>query len=193
MNHFDYRAGVLHAEDVPLPAIAAAVGTPFYCYATATLLRHIRVFREAFADLDTLICYAMKANSNQSVIRTFVREGAGLDVVSEGELRRALAAGAAPETIVFSGVAKSTREIAFAIDTGILCFNVESEPELERISAIATAKGATAAISLRVNPGCRRPHPCQDHHRQGGEQVRRALWRGARRLCPRRPRCPESG
>ena len=152
MNHFEYRAGVLHAEDVPLPAIAAEVGTPFYCYATATLKRHIRVFREAFASLDTLICYAMKANSNQSVIRTFVEEGAGLDVVSEGELRRALAAGARPETIVFSGVAKSAREIALAIDTGILCFNVESEPELERISEIASSKGATVAIAIRVNP-----------------------------------------
>ncbi len=152
MNHFDYRAGVLHAEEVPLPAIAAEVGTPFYCYATATLKRHIRVFREAFTGLDTLICYAMKANSNQSVIRTFVQEGVGLDVVSEGELRRALAAGAKPETIVFAGVAKTAREIAFAIDTGILCFNVESEPELERISAIATSKGATASIAMRINP-----------------------------------------
>jgi len=152
VNHFEYRDGVLHAEDVPLPAIAAAVGTPFYCYATATLKRHIRVFREAFADLDTLICYAMKANSNQSVIRTFVAEGAGLDVVSEGELRRALAAGAKPDTIVFSGVAKSAREIALAIDAGILCFNVESEPELDRISAIASAKGATVAIAIRINP-----------------------------------------
>ena len=152
MNHFDYRAGVLHAEDVPLPAIAAEVGTPFYCYATATLARHIRVFREAFANLDTLICYAMKANSNQSVIRTFVAQGAGLDVVSEGELRRALAAGATPQTIVFSGVAKTAREIAFAIDTGILCFNVESEPELERISEIAASKGATVDIAIRVNP-----------------------------------------
>jgi diaminopimelate decarboxylase len=152
VNHFDYRAGVLHAEDVSLPAIAAEVGTPFYCYATATLTRHIRVFREAFANLDTLICYAMKANSNQSVIRTFVAEGAGLDVVSEGELRRALAAGAKPDTIVFSGVAKSEREIAFAVDTGIFCFNVESEPELERISTIAASKGATVAIAVRVNP-----------------------------------------
>ncbi len=152
MNHFEYRAGVLHAEDVPLPAIAAKVGTPFYCYATATLARHIRVFREAFANLDTLICYAMKANSNQSVIRTFVQEGAGLDVVSEGELRRALAAGARPDTIVFSGVAKTAREIAFAIDTGILCFNVESEPELERISEIAASRGATVSIAIRVNP-----------------------------------------
>ncbi len=152
MNHFTYRDGVLHAEDVPLPVIAAAVGTPFYCYSTATLTRHYRVFSEAFAGLDTLICYAMKANSNQAVIRTFVREGAGIDVVSEGELRRALAAGAEPGKIVFAGVGKTAREIAFAIDTGILCFNVESEPELQAISAIATSKGATATISVRINP-----------------------------------------
>jgi diaminopimelate decarboxylase len=152
VNHFQYRNGVLHAEDVPLPAIAAKVGTPFYCYSTATLLRHYRVFREAFSGLDVLICYAMKANSNQSVIRTFVEEGAGLDVVSEGELRRALAAGAKPDTIVFAGVGKTAREIAFAIDIGIFCFNVESEPELDRISEIAASKGATAAIAIRVNP-----------------------------------------
>jgi diaminopimelate decarboxylase len=152
VNHFEYRAGVLHAEDVPLPEIAAAVGTPFYCYANATLVRHYRVFRDALAGLDTLICYAMKANSNQAVIRTFVEEGAGLDVVSEGELLRALAAGAPPERIVFAGVGKTAREIAFAVDTGIHCFNVESEPELELISAIAAAKGATAPIAIRVNP-----------------------------------------
>jgi diaminopimelate decarboxylase len=152
VNHFHYRAGVLHAEDVPLPEIAAAVGTPFYCYSTATLTRHYRVFREAMANLDVLVCYAMKANSNQSVIATFVKEGAGIDVVSEGELRRALAAGAAPNRIVFSGVAKSGREIALALDTGIYCFNVESEPELERISEIAASKGATAKIAIRINP-----------------------------------------
>jgi diaminopimelate decarboxylase len=152
VNHFEYRNGVLHAEDVPLPTIAAAVGTPFYCYSTATLTRHYRVFREAFGGLDVLICYAMKANSNQSVIATFIKEGAGVDVVSEGELRRALAAGARADHIVFSGVGKNEREIAFALDTGIYCFNVESEPELERISAIASAKGRTAAIALRVNP-----------------------------------------
>jgi len=143
---------VLHAEDVPLPEIADAVGTPFYCYSTATLTRHLRVFREALAGLDTLVCYALKANSNQSVVATFVKEGAGLDVVSEGELRRALAAGAAPETIVFSGVGKTEREIAFALDTGIYCFNVESEPELERISEIATAKEMAAPVALRINP-----------------------------------------
>ena len=152
MNHFEYRGGVLHAEDIPLPAIAAAVGTPFYCYSTATLLRHYRVFREAFAGLDTLICYAMKANSNQAVIRTLIEAGAGIDVVSEGELRRGLAAGAAPDRIVFAGVGKTAREIAFAIDTGIFCLNVESEPELEAISRIASAKGRTVSISIRVNP-----------------------------------------
>ncbi len=152
MNHFGYRNGVLHAEDVPLPEIAAAVGTPFYCYSTATLVRHYRVFKEAFAGLDTLICYALKANSNQAVIRTFIEEGAGADVVSEGELRRALAAGASPDRIVFAGVGKTAREIAFALDTGILCFNVESEPELELISEIAVSKGMTATVAIRVNP-----------------------------------------
>ena len=152
MNHFTYRAGVLHAEDVPLPAIASAVGTPFYCYSTATLVRHYRVFREALAGLDVMICYAMKANSNQAVIATFLKEGAGLDVVSEGELRRALAAGAPPERIVFAGVGKTAREIAFAIDTSIYCFNVESEPELELISEIATARKRTATVAIRVNP-----------------------------------------
>ena len=152
MNHFQYRGGVLHAEDVPLPEIAAAVGTPFYCYSTATLTRHYHIFTEALAGLDVLVCYAMKANSNQSVIATLVKQGAGVDVVSEGELRRALAAGASPDTIVFSGVAKTGREIAFALDTGILCFNVESEPELERISEIAASLERTAEIALRINP-----------------------------------------
>jgi len=152
MNHFEYRDGALYAEDVAIADIAAAVGTPFYCYSTATLVRHFRVFRDALAGMDTLICYAMKANSNQAVLKTLVAEGAGMDVVSEGELRRALAAGCPPEKIVFSGVAKTAREIALALDTGILCFNVESEPELERISEIATARGATATISLRINP-----------------------------------------
>jgi diaminopimelate decarboxylase len=154
LNHFAYRDGVLHAEDVPLPRIAAAVGTPFYCYSTATLRRHYQVFSGAARDagLDALICFAMKANSNQSVIRTFVAEGAGMDVVSEGELRRALAAGTVADKIVFSGVGKTAAEIAFAIDTGIFCFNVESEPELHRLSEIASAKNRTASISVRVNP-----------------------------------------
>ncbi len=154
MNHFGYRDGVLHAEDVPLPTIAAAVGTPFYCYSTATLRRHYDVFNGAVkaAGLDALVCFAMKANSNQSVIRTFAAAGAGMDVVSEGELRRALAAGAPADRIVFSGVGKTAAEIALAIDTGIFCFNVESEPELQRISEIATAKRRTASVSIRINP-----------------------------------------
>lgn len=152
MNHFTYRNGILHAEDVPLPTIAAEVGTPFYCYSTATFLRHYRVFQEAFAGLDTLICYSVKANSNLAIIRSFVEEGAGLDVVSEGELRRALAAGCPPEKIVFAGVGKTANEIAYAIDCGIFCLNVESEPELALISEIAASKGATATISIRINP-----------------------------------------
>ena len=152
MNHFEYRDGALYAEDVAIADIAEAVGTPFYCYSTATLVRHFRVFREALAGLDTLVCYAVKANSNQAVLKTLVAEGAGMDVVSEGELRRALAAGCPPEKIVFSGVAKTAREIALALEVGIGCFNVESEPELVRISEIATAMGKVATISLRINP-----------------------------------------
>ncbi|HHZ09719.1 MAG TPA: diaminopimelate decarboxylase [Rhizobiales bacterium] len=152
MNHFDYRDGVLHAEDVAIPAIAAAVGTPFYCYSTATLTRHYRVFSEAFADLDALVCYATKANSNQAVIRTLAKLGAGADVVSEGELRRALAAGIPPEKILFSGVGKTAAEMDFALGVGIHCFNVESEPELDLLSARAAAAGRTAPVSMRINP-----------------------------------------
>ncbi|TPK74449.1 diaminopimelate decarboxylase [Mesorhizobium sp. B2-4-18] len=152
MNHFDYRDGVLHAEDVAIPDIAAQVGTPFYCYSTATLTRHYRVFVQAFAGLDTLVCYAMKANSNQAVLRTLAKLGAGADVVSEGELRRALAAGVPAGKILFSGVGKTAREMDFALQAGILCFNVESEPELELLSARAVALGKVAPISLRINP-----------------------------------------
>jgi len=152
VNHFDYRDGALCAEDVPVADIAAKVGTPFYCYSTATLERHFRVFQEAFADLDPLIAYAMKANSNQAVIRTLAKMGAGADVVSEGELRRALAAGIAPSKILFSGVGKTADEMDFALGTGIHCFNVESEPELEQLSARAVAAGRTAPVSLRINP-----------------------------------------
>ncbi|MFC3325706.1 diaminopimelate decarboxylase [Mesorhizobium cantuariense] len=152
MNHFDYRDGVLYAEDVAIPDIAAQVGTPFYCYSTATLTRHYRVFAQAFAGLDALVCYAMKANSNQAVLRTLAKLGAGADVVSEGELRRALAAGIPAGKILFSGVGKTAREMDFALAAGILCFNVESEPELELLSARATALGKVAAISLRINP-----------------------------------------
>jgi diaminopimelate decarboxylase len=152
MHHFAYRAGVLHAEDVSLDRIAAEVGTPFYCYSTATLTRHYKVFAGAFADVRALVCYAMKANSNQAVIATLARLGAGADVVSGGELARALAAGVAPDKIMFSGIGKTASELAAAVDTGILCVNVESEPELELLSAIAASKGRRAAISLRVNP-----------------------------------------
>ncbi len=152
MNHFDYRDGVLHAEDVAIPAIAAAVGTPFYCYSTATLTRHYTVFAKAFAGLDALVCYAMKANSNQAVLKTLAKLGAGADVVSEGEMRRALAAGIPAKKILFSGVGKTAREIDFALDAGILCFNVESEPELDLLSVRAAARGVVAPMSLRINP-----------------------------------------
>ena len=152
MHHFAYRDGVLCAEAVNLAALAQSVGTPFYCYSTATLERHYRVFAEAFADIPALVCYAVKANSNQAVIATLARLGAGADVVSEGELKRALKAGVPPAKIMFSGVGKTDRELALAVDTGILCVNVESEPELERLSAIAAAKGRAIDISVRVNP-----------------------------------------
>ncbi|MEP9373010.1 diaminopimelate decarboxylase [Mesorhizobium sp. KR1-2] len=152
MNHFEYRNGVLHAEDVPLPEIAAAVGTPFYCYSTATLTRHFNVFRQAFAELDALVCYALKANSNQAVLKTLAKLGAGADVVSEGELRRALAAGIPGSKILFSGVGKTAREMDLALANDILCFNVESEPELELLSARAVAAGKKAPVSLRINP-----------------------------------------
>jgi diaminopimelate decarboxylase len=152
VNHFDYRDGVLCAEDVPLPRIAATVGTPFYCYSTATLTRHFNVFSKAFASLDALVCYAMKANSNQAVITLLGKLGAGADVVSEGELRRALAAGIPPARIMFSGVGKTAREMDFALAAGIHCFNVESEPELELLSARAVAAGVVAPISVRINP-----------------------------------------
>lgn len=152
MHHFDYRDGVLHAEDVSIPAIAAAVGTPFYVYSTATFTRHLSVFTEAMDGLPALVCYAMKANSNQAVLKTLARLGAGMDVVSEGELRRALAAGVPGDRIVFSGVGKTDAEIAAALEAGILCFNAESQPELRQISAVATAMGRVAPVSLRINP-----------------------------------------
>jgi len=152
MHHFEYRDGVMHAEAVSLDALAAAVGTPFYCYSTATLTRHYTVFAGAFADVDALVCYAMKANSNQAVLRTLAKLGAGADVVSGGELKRARAAGIPAEKIMFSGVGKTAAELALAIDEGILCINVESEPELALLSEIATAKGRRAHVSVRVNP-----------------------------------------
>jgi diaminopimelate decarboxylase len=152
MNHFEYRNGVLHAEAVNLIDLADAVGTPFYCYSTATLERHYRVFGEAFAGTNTLICYALKANSNQSVLRTLAKLGAGADVVSGGELKRAIAAGVPPEKILFSGVGKTEAELRAALAADIRCINVESEPELELLSRLATELGRKARISVRVNP-----------------------------------------
>ena len=152
MHHFAYRDGVLHAEDVSLPALAERHGTPLYVYSSATLERHYRVFADAFAGIDALVCYAVKANSNQAVLRTLARMGAGMDVVSGGELQRALKAGVPGERITFSGVGKTASEIAAALDAGILCFNVESEPELQLLSDLASGRGATARIALRVNP-----------------------------------------
>src|SRR5579862_1184036 len=152
MHQFAYHAGVLHAEDVDLVALADAVGTPFYCYSNATLERHYRVFAGAFADADTLICYSVKANSNQAVIATLARLGAGADVVSEGELLRAHAAGIPANKIVFSGVGKTPRELALAVEHDILCVNAESEAEIEQLAAIAVGKGRSVDISIRVNP-----------------------------------------
>jgi len=152
MHHFSYRNGVLHAEAVNLDTLAASVGTPFYCYSTATLERHYKVFAGAFADCRALICYAMKANSNQAVIATLAKLGAGADVVSGGELKRARAAGIPADKIMFSGIGKTARELELAIDEAILCVNVESEPELDVLSQIAASKRRTVQISVRVNP-----------------------------------------
>src|ERR671917_2643698 len=152
MHHFAYRRGILHAEGVDLRRLADEVGTPFYCYSSAAFERHYRDFARAFADREALVCYAMKANSNQAVIRTLAGLGAGMDIVSEGELRRALAAGVPGDKIVFSGVGKTRQEMAAALDANILCFNVESEPEMEALSAVALSKGTQAPVSIRVNP-----------------------------------------
>jgi diaminopimelate decarboxylase len=158
MHHFAYRRGVshssvLHAEEVDLAGLAATLGTPFYCYSSATLERHYRVFADAFAaSPDALVCYSVKANSNLGVLATLGRRGAGMDIVSEGELRRALAVNIAPERIVFSGVGKTKAEMAAALSAGIFAFNVESEPELLALSEVAASLGKTARIAFRVNP-----------------------------------------
>lgn len=152
MDHFTYRHGILHAEDVPLTAIATAVGTPVYVYSTATLTRHYRVFEEALGAMPHLICYALKANANLAVVRVMAKLGAGADVVSEGEYRRARAAGIPGERIVFSGVGKTRGEMRMALEGGIRQFNVESEPELRALSEVAASLGTTAPIALRVNP-----------------------------------------
>ncbi|MBT8471400.1 MAG: diaminopimelate decarboxylase [Marinicaulis sp.] len=152
MHHFEYRSGRLHAEAVDLTALAETVGTPFYVYSEATLRRHIQVFQKSFADTDILVAYSVKANSNLAVLKVLASEGAGADVVSGGELKRALAAGIAPAKIVFSGVGKTDEEMSAALDAGIHQFNVESEPELIALSRVAVAIGKTAPIALRINP-----------------------------------------
>src|ERR1700722_15589234 len=152
MRSFSYRNGALHAEDVALAAIAEAVGTPFYCYSSAAIEQHFEAFRNAFAGQNALFFYAMKANSNQAVLTTLARLGAGMDVVSEGELRRARAAGVPGSKIIFSGVGKTRAEMALGLDEDIRCFNVESEPELESLSEVAASRGRRARIAIRVNP-----------------------------------------
>jgi diaminopimelate decarboxylase len=152
MHHFAYRDGVMHAEDVDLTALAREVGTPFYCYSTATLERHYRVFADAFSDVPSLVCFALKANSNQAVIATLAKLGAGADIVSGGELQRALQAGVPASKIVFSGIGKTREEMAAALKAGIYCFNVESEPELRALSEVATGLAVKAPVSVRVNP-----------------------------------------
>ena len=152
MDHFLYRDGALYAEDVPVAGIAAAVGTPFYLYSTATLVRHYRLFDEALSWGPHLVCYAMKAASNQAILRTLAAEGAGMDVVSGGEYARAKAAGVPGERIVFSGVGKTGAEIRAALEGGLRQFNVESEPEMQAISDIAASMGVEVPITVRVNP-----------------------------------------
>jgi len=152
MDYFGYRQGEIHAEDLPLSKIAGEVGTPFYCYSTATLIRHYNVFCEAFPGDDFLLCYSVKANSNQAVLKTLAKVGSGADVVSGGELRRALAAGIPAEKIVFSGVAKTAQEMAYALEQGIFQFNVESVAELDELNRVALTMGRVAAIAFRINP-----------------------------------------
>ncbi|WP_114965727.1 diaminopimelate decarboxylase [Alkalilacustris brevis] len=152
MDHFIYRGGALHAEDVPLTEIAAQVGTPFYCYSTATLERHFRLFEEALSPLPHLVCYSVKSNSNLAILKTLAALGAGMDVVSGGEYRRARAAGVPGERIVFSGVGKTREEMCLALEGGIRQFNVESVPEMQALSQVAQAMGVVAPMTLRVNP-----------------------------------------
>ena len=152
MHHFQYRDDRLYAEEVDLTELAGKVGTPFYVYSAATLRRHVQVMRDAFKGIDTLVAYAMKANSNQAVIKLIAKEGAGADVVSGGELERAIAAGVPANRIVFSGVGKTFAEMRRALEVGIKCFNLESEPELERLSDVAVSMGMTAPVSVRINP-----------------------------------------
>lgn len=152
MDHFSYQHGIYHTENLAIPELATRIGTPFYCYSSATLRHHFRVFHDALSGLNPLICFAVKANSNLGVLATLATEGAGADVVSEGELRRALVAGIAPEKIVFSGVGKTTDEMRFALQQNIYQFNVESDRELLALNAVANSMGKRAPVALRVNP-----------------------------------------
>ena len=152
MNHFEYRNGEMFAEQVPLKRIAQEVGTPAYVYSLATLKRHFKVFDQAFAKARHIVCFSVKANSNLALLRAFAKEGSGFDIVSGGELFRALKVGADPKKIVFSGVGKKKQEIEYALEAGILMFNVESEEELFALNEIAAGIGKKAPISLRVNP-----------------------------------------
>jgi diaminopimelate decarboxylase len=152
MNDFNYQDDHLFCEEVPIETIVRETGTPFYLYSHRTLQHHFRVFDAAFAEVPHIVCFAVKANSNTAILRIFVREGGGVDLVSGGELYRALKAGADPAKIVYSGVGKREDEIDFALRTGILMFNVESDQELEKINARAQALGVRAGIGLRVNP-----------------------------------------
>ena len=152
MNHFQYKRNELYAEEVALKEIASTVGTPFYAYSHATLTRHFKAFDDSFSTMPHTICYSMKANSTQSVIKTFINLGGGVDIVSGGELYRALKAGVTPQKVVYSGVGKKDDEIEYALNTGILMFNVESEQELTRISEISNRIGKKAGIAIRVNP-----------------------------------------
>src|SRR5919202_1275389 len=152
MDHFTYRDRVLHCEDVPVPALAEAYGTPLYVYSTATLLHHLRELQRAFAPADPLICYSLKTNGNLSICRLMAEHGAGFDVTSGGELYRALAAGGTGDKIVFAGVGKTDRELRYGLDSGVFLFNVESEGELLALADVARALGKVAQVALRVNP-----------------------------------------
>ena len=184
MHYFEYKKNVLHAEQVPIPKIAKAVGTPVYVYSHATLTRHFRIFDEAFAEVPHLICYSMKCNSNLAILRTFAGLGGGIDIVSQGELFRALKAGCNPRKIVFSGVGKTEEEIAFALKKKILMFNVESEQELAAIDRVARKLKKRAPVSLRVNPDIDpKTHP---YITTG---MKKSKWRAPR---PRIRECSES-
>src|SRR5437016_3919171 len=188
MHYFQYQAGALYCEEVPLARIAADVGTPVYVYSERTLERHVRVFDEAFRSVPHLICYAVKANSNINILRRFAEWGTGFDIVSGGELFRVLRAGGSAEKVIFAGVGKTAAEIRYALEAGILFFNVESPAELELIHTIARETDRRARISIRANPDVDpRTHPYistgMQKHKFGVSLVdARELYRAARQL-----------